>query len=107
MYAIVFLQQRGEIVSAASFDFRVVDINKMELFVRLVLAQATGGTAEFNAVDLHDPSNPPSPETFIVKVQKHDSTPPTTFEVIDQHNRWIQLIFKNASEHLDFEVLSP
>ena len=94
-------------MSAASFDFRVVDVNKMELFFRLVLAQATGGSAEFKAVNQHDPSDSPEPETFIVKVQKHDSTPPTTFEVIDQHNRWIQLIFKNASEHLDFEVLSP
>lgn len=92
-------------MSAASFDFRVVDINKMELFFRLVLAQATRGAAEFNAVNLQDTSDSPTPETFIVEVQNHDSTPPTTFEVIDQHKRWIQLIFKDADEHLDFEVL--
>ncbi len=93
-------------MSAASFDFRVVEINKMELFLRLVLAQATGGTAEFKAVNQQDPSDSPAPETFIVRVQKHDSTPPTTFEVIDQRLRWIQLIFKNTDEHLDFEVLT-
>lgn len=92
-------------MSAASFDFRVVDINKMELFVRLVLAQATGSTAEFNAINLHDPSETPTPETFIVKVQKHDSTPPSLFEVIDQHHRWFQLIFKNDGQYIDFEVL--
>ena len=92
-------------MSAASFDFRVVDINKMELFIRLVLAQATGHSAEFKAVNLHDPSENPEPETFSVKVQRHDATPPTTFEVIDQHNRWFQLILKDNNEHIDFEVL--
>lgn len=92
-------------MTAAFLDYKVVNVDKPALFMRLLLALATDTPANIDAIYTHSVEESPQVERFLMHIENYNNSGRVkTFEVRDQHNRWTQLSFSDDTEHCTFSV---
>ena len=86
--------------------FSVIGANRHELLGRLVKS-ITGDPAVFEAKSSDDPSEAPEQYQFAVRVQKlHLDAQPVAADVLDQYNRWFQIVLHDDVEPVEFEIIT-